>query len=375
MKYIYIIIFSTTLSIQISAQTDSKVDTVVIANKKFDKTRLDFAVPDIPAFKALGTDPSDVLRPSSPKDLSIMFGNFINSKGGGIIPQNFAAEVTPALLVKSWYTLGQYQTNNFLRIWTRSRFSVASAKDDKTGISSLAFGFRTTLLDNSDFRLHKEILNEVFQNQDSLTRKLAANRNLAIQKSGKTAEEFASMSEEERQKIYDSIALQQFDDDITKKIQSFKKDFWNAAKIDLAYSLLLQSPDSLLGNAKIDKHIFWLSWATPIGKNGQLLLGINDNIYYINNNSYNTLTSNIRYYLGTNKVKGLLECQYKNSNHPTTGNINTLYSSIGLEAAIKDGIWFHFATGVQNLFGSNAKSELISNINLYFTLPEKLKLF
>ena len=38
-----------------------------------EKYLLDFVVPDIPAFKALGTDPINILRPADPKKLQYTF--------------------------------------------------------------------------------------------------------------------------------------------------------------------------------------------------------------------------------------------------------------------------------------------------------------
>lgn len=351
---------------------------ILISKTLNEKIRLDFAVPDIPAFKAIGADPSQILRPSSPKDFAIMFGNFINGNGNGVIPQNFSAEIAPGLIVKPWYTLNDYQKNGGVRFLTKSRFSVATTKDDKTGVNSMAIGFRTTLYDNGDFRLNKAATATVFDKQDELTKLLVKSRNDYIRKNNLTIEQYQNLSKEERMKIFDTVAINQFNDDVESVIKQYKKDNWNATRLDLAYSLLLQSPDSLLGNAKISKHLFWLTCAIKPGANnkwGQLLLGFNTNIYNYNSKAYNSLTGNLRFYFGTNKIKGFLEGQYKNADDPKAGKTETLYSSIGLEVSFFNGIWIHFGTGVENVLKGNSRSQLLSNINLNLTFPEHFKLF
>ena len=53
-----------------------------------EKVKLGFAIPDIPAFKALGLDPSNILRPSEAKQLALTVGSFRN-EGNFIIPKNY----------------------------------------------------------------------------------------------------------------------------------------------------------------------------------------------------------------------------------------------------------------------------------------------
>jgi hypothetical protein len=40
---------------------------------------------------------------------------------------------------------------------------------------------------------------------------------------------------------------------------------WNASRVDVAYSLLLQSPDTLVSNIKVNKHFFWATVALKPG--------------------------------------------------------------------------------------------------------------
>ena len=56
-KIISLCLIIITVHINLIAQTD----------KLSDKYKLDFVIPDIPAFKALNIDPSNILRPSDVK--------------------------------------------------------------------------------------------------------------------------------------------------------------------------------------------------------------------------------------------------------------------------------------------------------------------
>lgn len=167
------------------------------------------------------------------------------------------------------------------------------------------------------------------------------------------------------------------DADIAHALKEYKKTNWNASKIDFAYSILSQSPDSLFSNTKVEKHSFWLTSALKPGKNndwGQILFGLNNNVVRSEDKFYNEFNGNFRFYVGANRVKGFLEAQYQNFDNPTQRK-ETLYTQIGLEVAIFKSIWLHFGTGVLNGLNGSVKSQLLSNLNLSFSFPENFKLF
>ena len=100
-KIFFILLFSLHLVCFSQSDKDSfvlkKADSAVL-----EKVKLGFAVPDIPAFKALGLDPSNILRPSEAKELALTLGSF-RSDGDFIIPKNMAVEIAPALLINPTY--------------------------------------------------------------------------------------------------------------------------------------------------------------------------------------------------------------------------------------------------------------------------------
>ena len=347
--------------------------------------KLDFAVPDIPAFKALGTDPSNILRPSSLKEIAMMFSN-VRSGDKFIVPQNLAVELTPGLLVKPWYTLQDYRRSAGIRWLSKRSVSVGSDQDPETNINSLAFGFRSVVFDRGDYRLDSVFLDSaVYRLQDKYT--LAWNNNIVQyrKENDMTLLQYIALPQTTRDSIIE-VARQMtitqigfdLDNAINQSMQEFKKKNWNAPRMDLAYALVMQSPDSLLGSIKLNKHLVWWAWAFRPGKNNrsaQFVFGLNNSLYKANGKFYNEFTGNFRFYIGKNRLKALAEAQYQNIDHPLMGRTETLYSQVGVELAVYKSIWLHFGTGFLNALNGTARSQLLSNLNLYFSFPENFKLF
>ncbi len=383
-KVFFLVLFGSHLACYSQNDKDSifikKADSAVL-----EKVKLGFAVPDIPAFKALGLDPSNILRPSEAKELALTLGSF-RSDGDYIIPKNMAVEVAPALLINPWYTLKQYQENGLLRAFTKTRLSLGTNEDKKTKTNSLALGFRTVLIDKADFRNDRPLLRDsLYPLQDSFISNIDKKLILFKQKVG-GVEKYDSLFSKSLKDSIENVLQDEvkkdtkvdFDKTYNKLVENFRKRNWNAARLDFAYSLVLQSPDSLLGNAGVNKHYFWLVYATRPGKNnkwGQLLFNISNAISNTNDKMYNEFTGNFRFYAGTNKVKGFFECQYQDADIPNKARLETLYAQVGIEANFFKGVWLHFGTGVLNGLNGNSKSQLLSNLNLYLTFPEDFKLF
>ena len=91
-----------------------------LAAQTVDDFLLDFSVPDMPAFKALGSDPSEILRPSDLKKFGAMMQAF-RSEGSTIIPQSFSMEVAPWKLMKGSWTISEYQDKGLKRILYNSK--------------------------------------------------------------------------------------------------------------------------------------------------------------------------------------------------------------------------------------------------------------
>src|SRR5688572_9352368 len=62
------------------------------------KYRVDFAIPDAPAFVLVKVEDSKILRPVSVRDFALGFSNFQDDDGDFDVPDAFGVEVAPFLL-------------------------------------------------------------------------------------------------------------------------------------------------------------------------------------------------------------------------------------------------------------------------------------
>ena len=106
-----------------------------------DKYKLDFVIPDIPAFKALNIDPSNILRPSDVKKFAVMLAPFYNNGNPGI-PKNFALEFSPWKMQSKNWLLSDYYKDGIKRLSYNSSFSLGAATDSTDHPSKVAIGYR-----------------------------------------------------------------------------------------------------------------------------------------------------------------------------------------------------------------------------------------
>lgn len=123
--------------------------------------RVDLAVPESPAFSALGVTPEQVIRPTSGRDLATSVLNGIDRAGN--LQTGVAVDAAPyMLLAGSAITLAQYQEPGeyLMRFLARWQVSFASTKGAGTGDPSarVALGTRVTLYDSGDPRTDATLL-------------------------------------------------------------------------------------------------------------------------------------------------------------------------------------------------------------------------
>ncbi len=316
------------------------------------------------------------------KQFAFSFSNFASERFS-VIPKNLAVEIAPGLISNAWYSLSDYITKPGIRFLAKTRLSLGTNEQKETGVNQVAFGLRSTLLDKGDFRR-----DTAFQ-KDSIYSKLAAlhqyvDKQLEDWKLKKGIGVVAGMSDEAFAVIRDSIygravvEMGSVTEIIARAIENYKKRNWNATRIDFAYSLLLQSRDSLVSNIKLNKHLLWTTFSLKPGKDNhwaQVLVGLNYVSYKLPAEWEQQFTGNFRLYVGANRLKGLLEVQYRNKDVLFANNQPSLFSQVGVEVSPYKGIWLQFSTGVFNALKENNKSALRSNLNISLTFPEDLKLF
>ncbi|MBI1928035.1 hypothetical protein HYR99_27805 [Candidatus Poribacteria bacterium] len=161
--FLLLVVFTTTscLIVQtVQAQNqDSPIEFAKGENDLSKAYRVDFAVPDSPAFKVLGVDPSNTLRPSSVRELLVGTSDFMGKDGALTIPKNFAAEFAPILLIGGKnLTLRDYQKHPYLY---RLRVSAATKREETANQdvnqengtpTELGLGLRVSIIDKSDPR-------------------------------------------------------------------------------------------------------------------------------------------------------------------------------------------------------------------------------
>lgn len=380
MKKIILLAMGALLFGSISRAQDDKSDSFFLkkSDSSVKKAKLNIAVPDAPAFKALGADPSEILRPSDAKQFALIIPNFL-SGSKIVVPSSFAAEVSPGLLLAN-YSLNDYYNKPALRALVKTRLSIGSAADDSG--RKVALGLRTTLFESHEFKADRAFINENIRNRflkplhqrvDSAFEAYAAQHPEVL--------ENQELAKKKRAEIKQSMVESGVIVDLPQVIDSlkniYKKKYWNATRLDFAYAYVAQTRDSLVKNLVTDRHIFWLAGSIRPGCNwAQLLFSVNTKLYSIEGVHKNDWVINHRTYIGANTIKGFLEAQYKKEFLDAKTEEKSLLLNLGLEVSVLDGVWLHLGTGVQNyLDKSTRKTELTGNLNIFVTFPENFKLF
>jgi hypothetical protein len=341
---------------QINAQEEIKVDTLI------KNLRMDFAVPDLPAFNALQSEQSNLLRPSSPKEFSLIANEFFNGNNI-IIPKAIAIEVAPIVLVRyNKLTLGDYQKNPVLY---NSRISMGTMRDSNNR-SRLAIGFRTTLLNKGDIKNDKN-LKLILEDLRSENKGRNDYFDQELKKLGKSEEYFAEHPELQTKlnNEYDSIKST-----VSQNVIDYKNyTYWNAEKLDLAFSFVGSSQDSIAKNIKYNSFLAWLTYAMPAGKNGQILAGLSINSYKKESSDFLDFSLQSRFYIGINQLKSFVECQYL---YKSSDKSNNVIARLGCEYHLYNGIWIDFNAGIYKGI-TNSTSDFISSFRFIYAIPGNFK--
>src|SRR5690606_14557055 len=200
-----------------------------------------YSVPDIPAFKALNTEPTNTLKPSDPEGLSAAASEFY--RGAEIvIPSTFALEVSPGILWDKAVDSESPEGRARISPWKSSRISVATKRDTSTSISSAAIGFRATFLLGSQYRTDGtyrqnlqriqeiKLLLDVNEFRTNAMERYLRENNLT------DLEVATDAVKKEKAEKYIQSELQKFRDP-DAALEKIRKDFgdstWNSEKIDL----------------------------------------------------------------------------------------------------------------------------------------------
>lgn len=315
--------------------------------------RVDFALPDAPAFTLLDDNPSDILRPSSVKEFALSLSSFIDTSTGGFdIPQAFAVEFSPGLLVGgNNLSLSQYQRNPWLY---RLRLSAGTRRlNGSAAPSEIAVGIRTSFIDKSDLRTDTALLSRVTAITGQILQVAAAS--VGPPPADGSGAAVVTLSSADQAKVDSLNTLLQAEIDNAQRRAAQQ---WNGRSLDFAVAALFSSKDSLVKGLQTSELTGWLTWGEGFGTWGQLLLGgkagvqrgergngVQDSAAADSTTSstmdFATAVS-ARLYIGVNAYKMFTELQWA-----TTEASNTLLINGGGEAMLRSGLWVSFGGGVE----------------------------
>lgn len=362
MKKISLLLVFASFIFSVKAQTYQIQNTYTV-----DSMLLNFAVPDLPAFKALGTNPSNILRPSDLSKFAVMINPFL-SDGKAILPKAFALEFAPWKIASRDWTISQYREDWIKRALYNSSFSLGTVSEDKEEVKTkVAMGYRVKLLGKQADLLTSDELPSVHAlNAQELLLKIRSQDNW-IQHIKKTDRinfsNSVSMQTEFDTYFLDSIGTSV----VTQAIQDFKKNNWNASRLDLALAIVGASSDSLAENTEYESFQVWLTQAVRICKIGQLLLGGSMNA---SEDGTTDFTFNGRLYFGNSDVRAYGEYQYKRD-ESAFATINSSLLNLGGEFRVGKKIWIDFYGGVQNFKGDADASRFKTSLSVKYALNEK----
>ncbi len=355
---------------------------------------LHFSVPDMPAFKALGTEPSNLLRPSDLQKFGAMIAPFYS--GGKVsIPQNFAIEAAPWKLMSSDWHIEDYKKKKALY---HTGFSLGMVRDSASNASQISIGGRMTFLP----RKSDVILQAIEPLNKAGTRLLVALTTLENAYGDTSTKYYATYPEFSEfirainlhPERFDRKTLNEWDNlttalggashkipdslaNVNGLLGLYKQAIadsiianaaaWNAARYDIAGALLAASPDDMVGNVQFSSFHFWGTGAFRLGKRGQCLLGLNFTAPHAEADSFlYSLSVSSRAYVGTKDFRGFTELQYRYQNYDAFDQ--SLLINLGAEFRLGDKFWIVGSGGVNNYFQEkgDALSRLVGSLDIRY---------
>jgi len=320
--------------------------------------RLNFAIPDAPAFKILDEDPSTIMRPTSVREVTAAVSDFV--KSGNVLPNLFAVEFSPGMLIGgSSLTIQGYKDQKFLY---RTRISAATHRlDEGSGGTLASIGVRVTFTDDSDPRLDDEFVEKLGNLAMSMNRRVAS----VVQKTRpvKTGKITATLVEDST--MNDSVNRDDLEETLTRLRAEQKDAKWNASIVEAGAAARYLSVDSLARNAVVNKYGGWFEAAFPVSQWGQFLFGIAASLERNAAGSFDSSSVAIsgRIYFGSNDLKFFGEAQVEGQDRDANRLVR-----IGGEIATLDGFWLEFNGGLEKR-GQN-ESTVATSFNIRWSLPE-----
>jgi hypothetical protein len=318
---------------------------------EFSKYRVDYAVPQSPAFKILDIGTDNVMRPGMLRELGVDISTLY--KNGGAI------EIAPMIL-SSNVNLADYKSDKFSRFLYRSRIS-AGIVYPGAGATNYSLGYKFTLLDETDLVINPDYEEELHAiNKQIIDIDILCSHDIKIQpEEGELYQSALQLCSEEKIK-----ALNQKIDDTRKK---YKELNWNKTIWEAGLAILGTTIDSTIKKIQSQKYGLWSTAAFPLSTNGQILFAGKIILGRDSTDSFNTdaLDGSFisRGYLGNNSYKAYLEIDWN-----TLNKKSNFISKLGTELNILNGLWVNASIGLQSASGQD--SRIVSSFGISFATPE-----
>ena len=336
---------------------------------------LDFTVPDMPAFKALGSDPSNILRPSDIQKFGVMMSAF-RSEGSTVIPKSFSLEVAPWKLMNNNWTIDKYRTKTLNRILYNSSFSLGTVGggEDNTA-RNVSVGLRTTLISKKADIIRSPVVDKIYNEQRGV---LHERNTVKEQWANDNQYDPALLTDEQEAEFNEFWTVYAAETETYTNteayVSAFNAENWNGSRLDFAVAWVGASPDSLVKNVHSDNFQVWATAAIKPGRNnnhGQLLIGANfqrPRTLSGESKANAMFTGNVRYYEGTKNFRGFLEFQYSTEQQT---KIQKALLNIGAELRVRSEFWIVFSAGVDDIFEDGAGSSLVSSVDIRYSYNRK----
>ena len=282
--------------------------------------RIDFAIPDAPAFILLQTDASAILRPQTARDLVGALDGFRGAGNTFVVPRQLGIEFSPGLFIGGGQlTLADYAARKYLYA---TRLSGATGRDSLDR-AQLAAGIRFSVVDEQDIRSRGGGGTDTVVT--AFTQRILAVYRAARIRAGPPPAPIVFAGDERAlvEAIGDSIR------------HYWAERYWNASSLELAFGARVRGADSLGRDPRMDEVAGWFTYANGLRDWGQLLLGAKVGAARDTSGSLgaaNTLAA--RLYIGSNALKGFAEAQQALSSRTDArwilnGGVEFLLPSIG----------------------------------------------
>ena len=234
---------------------------------------LDLAVPESPAFTALGLSPENITRPATPREFAVAALTALDKQGN--FQAGLAIDTVPYLLIAGdSLSLASYRGNpggfNLRRQLSRAQLSIATTKGTSSADESvrLALGFRVTPYSKGDPRMDDKLIGCLQAVSETLPQPAGGAEELGEDTDLDAApDEAASGGYEayfESIEAWEALALKQSD----ACLASAENRLSQATALDIGAAPAWIQEGGTRSNLTWDGATFWTSFAWNLAENG-----------------------------------------------------------------------------------------------------------